>query len=70
MADGSTETWRLKSIGDLHHTLEVVASHVREISYNIEATTRNLNEFTAQIRRDPGVIIRGREGDVDLVAEE
>jgi phospholipid/cholesterol/gamma-HCH transport system substrate-binding protein len=59
-----------QSIGDLHHTLEVVASHVREISYNIEATTRNLNEFTAQIRRDPGVIIRGREGDVDLVAEE
>jgi phospholipid/cholesterol/gamma-HCH transport system substrate-binding protein len=49
------------SISDLHHTLEVVASHVREISYNLEATTRNMNELTAEIRRDPGMIIRGRE---------
>ena len=49
------------SIGDLHHTLEVVASHVQEISYNLEATTRNMNELTAEIRRNPGVIIRGKE---------
>ena len=49
------------SIGDLHHTLEVVASHVQEISYNLEATTRNMSELTAEIRRNPGVIIRGKE---------
>lgn len=53
------------SIADFHYTLEVVASHVREISSNVEATTRNLNEFSAQIRRDPGVIIRGRGFDDD-----
>jgi len=49
------------SISDLHHTLEVVASHVQEISYNLEATTRNMNEFTSELRRNPGVIIRGKE---------
>jgi len=59
-----------RSIADLHHTFEVVASHVREIALNVEATTRNLNEFTAQIRRDPGVIIRGRGGEADMGLEE
>ena len=54
------------SVADLHHTLEVVASHVQEISYNLEATTRNMNEFTAEIRRNPGIIIRGRERNEDL----
>ncbi|MGB0908771.1 MAG: MlaD family protein [Nitrospirales bacterium] len=49
------------SIGDLHHTLEVVASHIQEISYNLEATTRNLNELTSEVRQNPGVIIRGKE---------
>ena len=49
------------SLEDLHHTLEVVASHVQEISFNLEATTRNMNELTAEMRRNPGVIIRGKE---------
>jgi phospholipid/cholesterol/gamma-HCH transport system substrate-binding protein len=58
------------SIADLRHTLEVVANHVRDISYNMEATTRNLSEFTSQIRRDPGVIIRGRGLNEDLATGE
>ena len=49
------------SIGDLHHALEVVASHVQEISSNLEATTRNMNELTTDLRRNPGLIVRGRE---------
>lgn len=49
------------SIGDLHHTLEVVASHIQEISSNLEATTRNMNELTTDLRRNPGLIVRGRE---------
>jgi len=57
------------SIEDLRLTLEVVASHVREITYNLEATTRNMNEFTAEIRRDPGLILRGRGFDEDLENE-
>ncbi len=53
------------AIGDLHHSLEVVARHVDEISHNLEATTRNMNEFSAQIRRNPALIIRGRSFDED-----
>ena len=49
------------SITDLHYTLEVIATHVREIASNLESTTRNMNEFTAEIRRNPSTIIRGRE---------
>ena len=56
------------SVADLHHTLEVVASHVQEISYNLESTTRNLNEFTAEIRRNPSTLIRGRDFHDDLEA--
>ena len=58
------------SVEDLHHTLEVVASHVQEISYNLEATTRNMNELTAEIRQNPGLIIRGREFREDREAEK
>jgi phospholipid/cholesterol/gamma-HCH transport system substrate-binding protein len=49
------------SIADLHHALEVVASHIQEISSNLEATTRNMNELTTDLRRNPGLIVRGRE---------
>jgi len=49
------------SIADLHHTLEVVASHIQEISSNLEATTRNMNELTSDLRHNPGLIVRGRE---------
>lgn len=49
------------SVSDLHYTLEVIASHIREIATNLESTTRNMNEFSAEIRRNPSTIIRGRE---------
>lgn len=53
------------SITDLHYTLEVIATHIREIASNLESTTRNMNEFTAEIRRNPSTIIRGREVSID-----
>jgi len=49
------------SVADLHHALEVVASHVQEISSNLEATTRNMNELSTELRRNPGLLVRGRE---------
>lgn len=54
------------SISDLHYSLEEVAGHIREITYNLESTTRNMNEFAGEIRRNPGLIIRGREYNEDL----
>lgn len=53
------------SITDLHYSLEVIASHIQEISSNLESTTRNMNEFAAEIRRNPSTIIRGREVNTD-----
>ena len=49
------------SINDLHYTLEVLANHIRQISSNLESTTRNMNEFSAEIRRNPSLILRSRE---------
>jgi len=49
------------SVADLHHALEVVASHVQEISSNLEATTRNMNELSTELRRNPSLLVRDRE---------
>jgi phospholipid/cholesterol/gamma-HCH transport system substrate-binding protein len=37
-----------------------VALRADAIAHNLEATTRNMNEFSQQIRENPGLIIRGR----------
>ncbi len=46
---------------ELEHSLATVARHIDAIAADLEASTRNLAEFTRQIREDPGVIVRGRE---------
>ena len=49
-----------QSIVDLHESLDAVARHADAIASNLEMTTRNMDEFSQQIREDPGVILRGR----------
>jgi len=49
------------SVTDLHEALEALARHTEAIASNLEMTTRNMNEFSQQIREDPAVILRGRE---------
>jgi phospholipid/cholesterol/gamma-HCH transport system substrate-binding protein len=49
-----------QAVADLHESLESVSRHIEAIAYNLEVTTRNMNEFSRQIRENPGVIIRGR----------
>lgn len=46
---------------DLHDSLDAVARHADAIAYNLEATSRNLNEFSGQLRRNPSVLLRGRD---------
>jgi phospholipid/cholesterol/gamma-HCH transport system substrate-binding protein len=46
---------------DLDHSLAAVARHIDAITANLEVTTRNLAEFSQQLRANPGVLIRGRE---------
>lgn len=50
------------SVVDLHESLEALARHADAIAGNLETTTRNMDEFSQQIREDPGVILRGRSG--------
>jgi len=48
------------SVTDLHESLEAVARRADAIAHNLEVTLRNMNEFSQQIRENPGVILRGR----------
>ena len=48
------------SLVDLHASLEAVSRHIDAVARNLENTTRNANEFSEQIRKDPSVILRGR----------
>jgi phospholipid/cholesterol/gamma-HCH transport system substrate-binding protein len=49
-----------QSLSDLHASLEAVARHIDAIASNVEDTTRNAKEFSDQIRKDPSVLVRGR----------
>jgi len=50
-----------EALRKLDHSLSAVARHIDAIAADLETSSRNLSEFTRQIREDPGVIVRGRE---------
>ena len=54
-----------KAIQDLHYALDSVARRVDSITSNLDTTMRNLNEFSGQIRENPGVLVRGRDSGSD-----
>jgi phospholipid/cholesterol/gamma-HCH transport system substrate-binding protein len=56
------------ALADLRVTLEALARRSDAITHHLEATTRNFNEFSDDIRRDPSLILRGR--DAEAPAEE
>jgi phospholipid/cholesterol/gamma-HCH transport system substrate-binding protein len=45
---------------DLNHSLSAVARHIDAIAADLETSSRNLAEFTRQLREDPGLFVRGR----------
>ncbi len=49
------------AIVDAHDSLESVSRHIVAINRNVETMTRNLSEFSLQIRQNPSVLIRGRD---------
>jgi phospholipid/cholesterol/gamma-HCH transport system substrate-binding protein len=54
-----------EAVVNLQDSLESVSRHIEAIAHHLEVTTRNMNEFSRQIRENPGVIIRGRASDDD-----
>ncbi|CAA7621347.1 ABC-type transport system [Candidatus Terasakiella magnetica] len=47
------------SLKDLRHTLAAVSRTIDSVTYNLDGTTRNLHEFSRQVRDNPGVLIGG-----------
>lgn len=47
------------SLKDLRYILQSVARNIDSITYNLETTSRNFNEFSRQLRENPGVLIGG-----------
>ncbi len=54
-----------KAIQALHYTLDSVARRIDSITSNLETTMRNMNEFSGQIRENPGILVRGRSSGSD-----
>lgn len=50
-----------EAIDDVRHTTAALASRIDAITANLEDATRNANEFSKQIRENPGILLRGRE---------
>lgn len=53
------------AVADLRYSLATLTRHIDAISANLEAATRNMNEFSRQVRDNPGVLLRGRDGGGD-----
>ncbi|HEX9647348.1 MAG TPA: MlaD family protein [Alphaproteobacteria bacterium] len=47
------------TIVDLRYTIETIAGRIDSITYNMEGTSRNMYEFSRQIRLNPGLLIGG-----------
>jgi phospholipid/cholesterol/gamma-HCH transport system substrate-binding protein len=47
------------SLDDLRFSLATVARRIDAITYNVETTSRNMSEFSRQIRRNPSLLLRG-----------
>ena len=47
------------------YAADAVARRIDSITSNLEATMRNMNEFSGQVRENPGVLVRGRSSGSD-----
>ena len=47
-----------QAVINLRDTLATMAQHMDAIVYNLEGTTRNMHEFTREIRENPGRLLR------------
>jgi phospholipid/cholesterol/gamma-HCH transport system substrate-binding protein len=53
-----------ESLKDLRYSLQAVARNIDSVTYNLEGAARNMNEFSREIRQDPGLLLGGkRSGD-------
>ncbi|OEJ67156.1 MlaD family protein [Magnetovibrio blakemorei] len=48
-----------QSMEDLKHVTDSLARHIDSINQNIEGAARNMNEFSREIRQNPGLLLSG-----------
>jgi phospholipid/cholesterol/gamma-HCH transport system substrate-binding protein len=53
------------AIRDLRHTAAAISRRIDSITSDLESMTRNMNEFSRQLRENPGVLVHGRETNDD-----
>jgi len=51
------------AVSDLQQAIEALARRSEAVASNLEDATRNANEFSRQLRANPGVLLRGREAE-------
>ena len=49
-----------QSFSDIRRTLSVISTHIDTITYHLEGSSRNMHEFTRQIKENPSVLIRSK----------
>ena len=47
------------TVVDLRYTMETIAERIDTLTYNLEGTSRNMYEFSRQIRLNPGLLLGG-----------
>jgi phospholipid/cholesterol/gamma-HCH transport system substrate-binding protein len=47
-----------QAIRDLQLSMQVIAQHIGSITHNLDMTSRNMAEFSRQIRESPGLLLR------------
>lgn len=48
-----------KAVEDFRYIVSTVAEHIQAFNQNMEATSRNMYEFSRQIRQNPGLLLGG-----------
>lgn len=56
VVDGNREHLAV-ALRDARRVLDVVAEHVDEITYHIQGTSRNMHEFSRQLRQNPSLLL-------------
>lgn len=49
-----------QAVLDFQYSLESVARHIDAVNHNLEGMSRNMNEFSREIRQNPGVLLGGK----------
>ncbi|MDH5484234.1 MAG: MlaD family protein [Gammaproteobacteria bacterium] len=48
------------TVTELRRAMDVISENIHGVMYNIDASSRNINEFSRQLRNNPGVILGGK----------